>query len=310
MAKLSHSKVTVGALLRSTARQLQRGGVFFGHGTDNAADEAAAIIWHVLSLDWQAPDSIYDRAVSAPLRARVMALAKRRIAARIPAVYLTGTIWFAGLPMRTDARALIPRSPLAELIENGFAPWIDSRRVRAVLDLGTGSGCIAIACARYLPRARVDASDVARDALALARENVQLHRLVRRVRCVESNYFAALKGRTYDIIVSNPPYVGAREMRSLPAEYRHEPALALAAGRDGLDAVRAILRVAAAHLNPGGLLVVEVGNSERAVRRQFRGVPFTWLKFARGGGGVFLLTAEQLVRQAPAIAAGIGRNVG
>lgn len=310
MSKLSHSAPTVGALLESNARRLARARLHFGHGTDNARDEAAALIWHALALDWNAPASVYQRKVGAAGVARVSALVGRRIAERMPAVYLTGTTWFAGLPMRTDARALIPRSPLAELIEQGFAPWIDARRVRDVLDLGTGSGCIAIACAHYLPRARVDAADISPQALALARENVRLHRLTRRVRCVETDYFSALEGRSYDIIVSNPPYVGAREMRSLPAEYRHEPTLALASGRDGLDAVRAILRSAAAMLKPDGLLVVEVGNSEVAVRRQFRGVPFTWLEFERGGGGVFLLTAQQLVRFAPAIAAGIGRHVG
>lgn len=310
MSKLSHSTLTVGVLLERTARRLARAGLHFGHGTDNARDEAAALIWHALQLDWTAPASIYRRKVSASGLAQVAALVARRIRERVPAVYLTGSTWFAGLPMRTDARALIPRSPLAELIEQQFAPWIDARRVRTVLDLGTGSGCIAIACAHYLPRARVDAADISPAALSLARENVRLHRLARRVRCVESDYFTALAGRRYDIIVSNPPYVGAREMRSLPAEYRHEPTLALASGRDGLDAVRAILRSAAKMLQPEGLLVVEVGNSEAAVRRQFRGVPFTWLEFERGGGGVFLLTAQQLLRFAPAIAAGIGRHVG
>ena len=292
------------------ARQLHRARLHFGHGTGNGSDEAATLIWHALQLDWRAPPSIYQRAVSATELRQVLSLVERRIAERVPAVYLTGTTWFAGLPIRTDPRALIPRSPLAELIEQRFAPWIEAHRVRDVLDLGTGSGCIAIACAHYLPRARVDAADISAPALALARENVRLHELSKRVRVVESDYFAALRRRRYDIIVSNPPYVGAREMRSLPAEYRHEPLIALAAGRDGLDAVRAILRTAAAHLKPQGLLVVEVGNSENVVTRQFRAVPFTWLEFARGGGGVFLLTAQQLVRFAPAIAAGIGRHVG
>ena len=166
--------------------------------------------------------------------------------------------------------------------------------MRQVLDLGTGSGCIAIACARYLPRARVDATDVSVAALSLARENVRRLRLGRRVSVLESDHFAALGGRRYDIIVSNPPYVGARELRSLPAEYRHEPRLALAAGRDGLDSVRVILRESARHLTPGGLLVIEVGNTEIAVRRRWPRVPFTWLAFERGGGGVFLLTCEQL----------------
>ena len=304
--------MTVGSLLRHAARQLTRADVHFGHGTDNARDEAAALIWHVLQLDWRTPASIYERSVSAAMQTKFAQLLATRIAERIPAVYLTGRTWFAGLPLRTDPRALVPRSPLAELIEHRFAPWVDARRVRRILDLGTGSGCIAIACAKYLARTQVDASDISPDALALARHNVRLHRLQARVRCVESDYFASLKRRRYDIIVSNPPYVGARELRSLPAEYRHEPVLALASGRDGLDAVRAILGSAAAHLRPNGILVVEVGATERAVRRHFRSLPFTWLTFERGGGGVFLLTAAQLVRYAAAIAAGIGRkaNVG
>ncbi len=267
--------------------------MFFGHGTDNARDEAAALLWYVMDLPWPAPAGVGGRRVTRAQQAAFEALLVRRIRTREPAVYLTGRIWFAGIPLRTDSRALIPRSPLAELIERQFVPWVDPRHVRRVLDLGTGSGCIAIACAAYLPGARVDAVDVSRDALALARANVRELGLTRRVRCIESDHFAALAGRRYDIIVSNPPYVSEREMRGLPAEYAHEPRSALAAGRDGLDSVRVILRDAPAHLNPRGLLVVEVGNSERAVRRTWRHWPFTWLSFERGGGGVFALRREQ-----------------
>jgi len=297
MSPVSHrpQRPSVGEALRAAARRLARARVFFGHGTDNALDDAAVLLWHAMAFDFDVPaERAYRRRMTAAQVEAFEALLERRIASREPAVYLTGTTLFAGIPIRIDRRALVPRSPLAELIEQRFEPWIDPARVRRVLDLGTGSGCIAIACARYLPRARVDATDVSPDALALARENVRRLRLGRRVRVLESDHFAALGKRRYDIIVSNPPYVGAREMRGLPAEYRHEPRMALAAGKDGLDSVRRILRDAARHLAPGGILVVEVGNTETAVRRAWPRVPFTWLEFERGGGGVFLLTREQL----------------
>ena len=240
--------------------------------------------------------ALYRRRVGAAAAQRARALITRRIRERIPAAYLTGVTWFAGLRFCVDPRVLIPRSPIAELIERGFAPWIEPARVRRVLDLGTGSGCIAIAAARALPRARVDAVDISAAALAVAATNVRRHRLKARVRLRRSDHFRALSGRTYDIIVSNPPYVGARELARLPAEYRHEPRVALAAGRSGLDSVRVILREAARHLKPRGLLVVEVGNSEHALRRAFPRLPFVWLAFERGGGGVFLLTREQLTK--------------
>jgi ribosomal protein L3 glutamine methyltransferase len=285
--------VTVDGLIERGARRLRRARVFFGHGTDNARDEAAALVAHALGLPSLTP-RICARLATQDEQQRARALITRRIRERTPAVYLTGEIWFAGLKFRTDPRALIPRSPLAELIERGYGPWINPSRVRRVLDIGTGGGCIAIATARMLPRARVDGLDVSAQALELAALNVRDHRLGRRVRLLQSDYFSALSDERYDIIVSNPPYVGAREMRSLPAEYRHEPRMALASGRDGMDAVRAILKDAGRHLNPGGILVVEVGNTEVAVRRTFPRLPFTWLTFERGGGGVFLLTAEQL----------------
>jgi ribosomal protein L3 glutamine methyltransferase len=299
MSRLFHTParavpLTVGRLIERGARRLARARVFFGHGTDNAFDESAALVLHALELPHDAGPALYRRRVSAAAAARTAALLTRRIRERMPAAYLTGVGGFAGLRFRVDPRVLIPRSPIAELIERRFAPWIEPQRVRRVLDLGTGSGCIAIACARALPRARVDAVDVSLEALSVARENVRLHRLARRVRLIESDHFRALKGSTYDIIVTNPPYVGARELKSLPPEYRHEPRVALSAGRTGLDSVRVILREAARHLRPRGLLVVEVGNSERALRRAFPRLPFVWLQFERGGGGVFLLTREQL----------------
>jgi ribosomal protein L3 glutamine methyltransferase len=283
----------VARLLQQVTRRLQRAHLHYGHGTDRALDDAAALIWHALRLPPHPAAAVLRRAVTAKQQAAVAALVQRGSLDRVPVVYPTHRCWFAGLELYVDERVLIPRSPLAELIEFRFAPWIEAGRVRRVLDVGTGSGCIAIACARAFPRARVDALDISADALEVARRNIRRHRLGRRVRAVQSDHFGALGDESYDIIVSNPPYVGQREMAALPPEYRHEPVGALA-GSDGLDSVRVILRDAARFLRPAGLLVVEVGDAERRVRRCFPRLPFTWLEFARGGGGVFLLTREQL----------------
>ncbi len=281
-------------LLARTQRRLQRAALFYGHGTDNARDDAAALVWHALRLPLAPARKRLAQPASAGQLLRLEQLVQRRVQERVPVVYLTQRCWFAGLSLHVDERVLIPRSPIAELIEQGFAPWIDARRVRAIADVGTGSGCIAIACARYLPRAHVDALDISPDALAVARINIRRHRLGKRVRALQSDHFSALGTEAYDIIVSNPPYVGRREMAGLPAEYRHEPEGALAAGVDGLDSVRVLLSQGAQRLRAGGILVVEVGNTEREVRRSFPRLPFTWLAFERGGGGVFLLTREQL----------------
>jgi len=287
--------LTVGTLIARAARRLKRARVHFGHGTDNAWDEAAALVLHAAGLGHAGGAAFYRRRAGRVAQQRAHELVSRRVRERIPAAYLTGVTWFAGVRVHVDARVLVPRSPIAELIERRFAPWIDAGRVRRVLDVGTGSGCIAIACARALPRARIDAVDIAEGALQVARANVRSHRLTRRVRVRKSDHFRALGRATYDIIVSNPPYVGARELAGLPPEYRHEPRVALAAGRTGLDSVRIILRQARRHLKPRGVLIVEVGNTERAVRRAFRRLPFVWLHFERGGGGVFVLSREQLV---------------
>jgi len=286
----------VRALIARGAARLTRAGVVFGHGTDNAWDEAAALVLHALRLPPEGGAALYRRRVGRAAAQRARQLLARRVRERMPAAYLTGVTWFAGLRLKVDARVLVPRSPIAELIERRFAPWISPARVRRVLDLGTGCGCIAIACARAFARARVDGVDISAAALEVARDNVRRHRLTRRVRLLRSNHFRALGGATYDIIVTNPPYVGAGELRGLPPEYRHEPRVALAAGPSGLNSVRLILREAARHLRPRGLLIVEVGNTERAVRRAWPHLPFVWLEFERGGGGVFLLSREQLQR--------------
>jgi ribosomal protein L3 glutamine methyltransferase len=291
----------VGALIRRGARALARADLHYGHGTDNPDDEAAALVWSALGRDPPARPAAYARALARPAGKRASvaaaALTRRRIVERIPAVYLTQRCWFAGLPLYVDQRVLIPRSPLAELVERRFEPWVNAARVRRILDLGTGSGCIAIACARAFPRAHVDAADISPAALEVARINTRSYRLGKRVKLVKSSYFSALGRARYDIIVSNPPYVGKVEFEALPPEYAHEPQGALQSGRDGLDAVRSILADAGRHLRPGGILVVEVGNSEVALRRALRRMPFVWLSFERGGGGVFLLGAEDLQRK-------------
>jgi ribosomal protein L3 glutamine methyltransferase len=300
MPRLFHTKGkgTAGDLILSVERRLRRARVFFGHGTDNARDEAAALVFHVMKLSHDAPLRVLKRRVTAAQLARIDALLEQRIAGRVPLAYLTHEAWFAGLRFYVDERVLIPRSPFAELIERRFAPWIEAAKVGRILDLGTGSGCIALAAAKAFPRARVDAVDIDTNALAVAGINRRRLRLTRRVRLIESDHFKALSGEAYDIIASNPPYVGRREMRGLPREYGHEPRRALESGVQGLDSVQVILESAARHLNPRGLLVVEVGNTERALKRSFPRMPFTWLDFERGGGGVFLLTREQLVRAA------------
>ncbi|HUQ12422.1 MAG TPA: 50S ribosomal protein L3 N(5)-glutamine methyltransferase [Steroidobacteraceae bacterium] len=293
-AKATGKTPDVAALIARATRRLRKARAFFGHGTDNARDEAVALVLHVMQLPPDAPRSVLDKRVTAAQLANFEALLARRADERVPLAYLTHESWFAGLPLYVDERVLIPRSAIAELIERRFEPWAPAR-VRDILDMGTGSGCIGLACAKAFPKARVDATDIDPGALAVAAINRRRLRLTRRVRLIESDHFAALSQSSYDIIVSNPPYVGEREMRGLPREYRHEPRHALASGREGLDSVATILRSAAHHLRPLGLLVVEVGNTERALMRAYPRVPFVWLDFERGGGGVFLLTREQLI---------------
>jgi ribosomal protein L3 glutamine methyltransferase len=281
--------------MRESAARLARAHLAYGHGTDNAHDESAALVFHALNLDHSQAPQAYARPVSPRGLQRVRAIISRRIRTRVPAAYLTRRMWFAGLDFYVDERVLVPRSPIAELIENGFAPWIEARRVRRVLDIGTGSGCIAVAIARRLPRAEVDAVDISAPALVVARRNIRRHRVRRRVHALHGDLFSASGTRRYDIIVSNPPYVGTREYESLPAEYRREPGIALRSGASGLDAVSRILAQAEKFLSSRGILVVEVGNSQRALERRYPTVPFVWLAFQRGGGGVFVLSREQLV---------------
>ncbi len=278
--------------IRWAARRFQRAPLSYGHGTDNAVDEAAALVFHVAGwLHSAAPDA-YGWALPLGARRELRRLVRRRIDERVPAAYLTGVTWFAGHEIHVDPRVLVPRSPIAELIEARFEPFIAPGRVRRILDIGTGSGCIAIACAHAFPAAEVDAADLSADALEVARDNIRRHGLEARVHPRLSDVYAGLGADRYDIIVSNPPYVPQAMVDDLPPEYAHEPRMGLASGADGLDAVRRILDGARRHIVPGGLLVVEVGDTAEAVERAWPTTPFLWLDFERGGGGVFLLTLE------------------
>jgi len=292
------SAPTVADLIRHGAAEFERAGLAYGHGTDNAIDEAAALAFHALGLDHAQAEAAYDVQPDAAGVARVRALFDERIARRVPAAYLMGRMWFAGLEFEVDPRVIVPRSPFAELIHDRFEPWIDPVHVRRILDIGTGSGCIAIACAMAFPDASVDAVEVSPQALEVARRNVARHGVGDRLRLHRGDVYAPLGDARYDLIVSNPPYVSDVEMQELPAEYLHEPDLALRAGADGLDVVRRILDGLSRHLEPGGALFVEVGDSEVRVQEAFPELPLTWLEFEHGGGGVFLLRAEDLKRTA------------
>jgi ribosomal protein L3 glutamine methyltransferase len=285
------------------AREFERAGLAYGHGTDSALDDAAALVFYVLDLSHEHAVREYALRPRASEVRRVIDAFQARIERRIPSAYLMGRMWFAGLEFEVDRRVIVPRSPFAELIAARFAPWLDADRVRRVLDIGTGSGCIAIASAVHLPAATVDAVDVSGDALEVAARNVARHGVESRVRLLQGDVFAPVDGRTYDLIVSNPPYVSDAEMADLPAEYAHEPDLALRAGIDGLDVVRRILAGARRHLAAGGALFVEVGDSETRVRECWPRVPFTWLEFEQGGGGVFMLDRAQIDAHAAALAA-------
>ncbi len=286
---------TIRDFLRWATSRFNEAGLSYGHGTDRAWDEAVSLILPTLHLSQDIDCSILDAHLTQTECEKVSQLIERRVTERVPVPYLTHEAWFAGLSFYVDERVLIPRSPIAELIGNQFEPWVDTDQVHTILDLCTGSGCIAIACAKAFPESAVHASDISTDALAVAKINVLRHEVTNQVTLHHSDLFTDLPELKYDIIVSNPPYVDAEDMAALPAEYLHEPSLGLVAGHDGLDIVVSMLKNAYRYLNPHGILIVEVGNSEYALAEKFPAIPFTWLEFQHGGGGVFLLTAEQLL---------------
>lgn len=287
--------LTIRDWVRWGACRFSAEGLHFGHGTDNAFDEAAWLVAHALHMP---PTLIADYSscrLTSTEAIAVDTLLRRRIDERRPAAYLTGRTWFAGLEMLVSDQVMVPRSPMAELIVDGFAPWADPVRISRVLDLCTGSGCIGIASAVYLPDVDVDLADISPAALRVAMRNRALHGVEERVRIIESDLFAAVDEGAYDVIVSNPPYVAATELESLPAEYRHEPDLAFAAGESGLDLVLRILRDAPDFLADDGLLIVEVGNTAETLQERFPELSWTWLEFERGGDGVFLMQREELL---------------
>jgi ribosomal protein L3 glutamine methyltransferase len=281
--------------LRYAVSRFEEAGIFCGHGVTNSFDEAAWLILSALHLPHDRLDIFLDAVVTVPERRRLLHLIERRAIGRIPTAYLLREAWLGEYRFYVDERVIVPRSFIAELLRDGLAPWVGQpEEVTAVADICTGSGCLAILAAHAFPNAEVDAADISDEALAVARRNIAEHGLDDRVHVVHSDMLAGLKGKRYEVILCNPPYVNAASMETLPAEYRHEPRLALASGEDGLEHVRTLLRLAPQHLYPGGLLVVEIGHNRDALEAAFPDLPFTWLEVSAGDGFVFLLTREQL----------------
>ncbi len=299
---MSQELSTIIDFIRYGASRFNAAGLSFGHSYDNALDEATQLVLHALHLPHDLSPAYGQAKLVHEEKERVLALFQRRIDERVPACYLTGEAWFAGLSFKTDHRALVPRSPIAELIETSFEPWAGGREIQRVLDMCTGSGCIAIATAHYHPDWQVDAADISEEAMSLARENVD--RLeTPNVRILHSDLFRGLKGEVYDLIVTNPPYVTHAETDALPKEYSHEPELGLRAGDDGLDLALEILRDAPEHLSENGFLICEVGESEHALVKLLPQLPLAWVEFKVGQMGIFVAEREDLVAHHEAIKA-------
>lgn len=287
------NNLTIAALIEKATQQLSTQPLYFGHGTDSAAQEARWMVLGALGLDWETADADLQQAVSGDKQDQVAGLLQERINTRKPAAYLLGECWFAGLAFNVDERVIVPRSPFAELIHNRFAPWLTAAPKR-VLDLCCGSGCMGIAAAVAFPEAQVDIIDLSPDALDVARSNIQRHGLEDRVRAIESDLFTHAEG-PYDLILSNPPYVPQWEYDALPVEYHREPEMSLVAGEDGLDLVIPMMLQAPEYLSERGRVFIEVGNTDEYLANCFPEVPFEWIEFENGGAGVYTLSREQLV---------------
>lgn len=283
---------TVRDHIRWAVSRFHEADLFFGHGTDNAWDDARQLVLGALHLPFEMAEGYLDCRLEEDEQQYLLALIRRRVEERVPTAYLLGEAWFCGLPFIVDERVLVPRSPIAELIDRRFEPWLPAKPMR-ILDLCTGSGCIGIACAYAFPEAEVVLGDLSFEALEVAGHNIERHGLEERVYTVQGDGFDGLPKQRFDLIVSNPPYVDAEDFADMPAEYHHEPEMGLACGDDGLDLVRRMLAEAADHLTEQGVLIVEVGNSQVHVEALYPEVDFTWLEFEQGGHGVFLLAAAQ-----------------
>ncbi|TWX56317.1 50S ribosomal protein L3 N(5)-glutamine methyltransferase [Colwellia hornerae] len=288
---------TIGDYLRFATSEFNQAELFFGHGTNNAWHEAITLVMFALNLPVELNEQVFNCRLTSAEKSAVLALIERRIVEQLPAAYLTNHAQFVGLPFYVDERVLVPRSPIGELIEQHFSPHFSSDNPpKRILDLCTGSGCIAIACAVAFPEAEVDALDLSIDALNVAQINIENHGLTEQVIPIQSDVFSGVEGLSYDLIVTNPPYVDQEDVDALPQEYLHEPEMGLGSGVDGLDIVREILAQAASYLNENGVLICEVGNSQIHVEHVYPHVPFTWLTFKNGGHGVFMLTKQQLTK--------------